>query len=326
MQSRVIADNVAGETRAHRAVGSSLRVHCALACASLILLAFCIFAAPPGAMKSARPLLITVLVLSAPLSIPAVLFHDRKKWMHRDSALMLPWTLLIAVLIAQAAPITATFAYPLRDSLWRSFDQHLGINVPGIMDLVRRYPVLESLLYRSYAFTLHPLVLCAIFLPALLGKREAAQRFVLSNAFSFVLALPLMIFLPAVGPWVGWGFQPDKLQAACEATIHALRHGSLNIHDNFGGIVCLPSFHTFWAIVAAQALYPFRYLRYPAIVVAGLITVSTVTTGWHYAVDVIAGVLMVVICRILSNLVIYGRFRSKEQVMGVDGGRLSRFA
>jgi hypothetical protein len=288
---------------------SNLRVNIALSACSLLLLIFCAVAAPPGLMKSAQPLIITVLVLSGPLLVPAALFHDRKKLAHRDAALMLPWTLLITLLIVQAAPITATFGFPLRDGLWRSLDQHLGIDVPAIMAFVHRHPAVNSLLFKSYAFTLHPLVLCAIFLPALLGKREAAQRFVLSNAFSFVLALPLMIFLPAIGPWVGWGVPPDKLQMACEATIHALRHGSLNITDNFGGIVCLPSFHAFWAIVSAQALYSFRYLRYPAIVIAGLITISTVTTGWHYGVDVIAGLLMVLICTILSNAVIHGRFK-----------------
>lgn len=260
-------------------------------------------------MKTAQPLIITEIALTVPLLIPAVLFHDRKKFVHRDAALMLPWTLLIALLIVQAAPITATFAFPLRDHLWQSFDQHLAIKVPAIMLFVNRHPALDALLFNSYAFTLHPLVICAIFLPALLGKREAAQRFVLSNAFSFVLALPLMIFLPAVGPWVGWHFPPNKLQQACEATIHALRHGSLDIRDNFGGIVCLPSFHAFWAIVSAQALYVFRWLRYPAITIATLITLSTVTTGWHYGVDVIAGILMVIICTMLSNVVIHGRFK-----------------
>jgi hypothetical protein len=288
---------------------SNRRVNIALCACSLVLLIFCAIAAPPGSFKSAQPLIITVLVLSGPLLVPAALFHDRKKWAHRDGALMLPWTLLITLLIVQAAPITATFAFPLRDDLWRTLDQHLGIDVPAIMAFVRNHSAVNSLLSKSYAFTLHPLVLCAIFLPALLGKREAAQRFVLSNAFSFVLALPLMIFLPAVGPWVGWELPPDKLQKACEATIYALRHGSLDIRDNFGGIVCLPSFHAFWAIVSAQALYAFRYLRYPAIAIAGLITMSTVTTGWHYGVDVIAGVLMVLICTILSNAVIHGRLR-----------------
>jgi len=293
----------------------SKRVHYALLACSVSMLVFCVLAAPSGVRKTAQPLIITALVLTVPLLLPAVLFHDRKKFLHRDAALMLPWTLLIALLIVQAAPITATFSFPLRDHLWRSLDQHLGINIPAIMSLSRRHPAVDALLFNSYAFTLHPLVICAIFLPALFGKREAAQRFVLSNALSFVLALPLMIFLPAIGPWVGWDFPPDKLQWACEATIHALRHGSLDIRDNFGGIVCLPSFHAFWAIVSAQALYVFRYLRYPAAAIAALITISTMTTGWHYGVDVIAGILMVIVCTVLSNAVIRGTWSRKRPAL-----------
>ena len=309
MQRNAIAEPAVSPSAQILTYRSNRSVHYALAACSAILLVFCLLAAPPGAMKSAQPLILTVLLLTGPLLVPAALFHERQKFVRRDAVLMLPWSLLIAMLIVQAAPTTATSAYPLRDGLWRSLDAHLGFDVPEIIAFMRRHPVLNSVLSNSYAFALHPLVLCAIFLPALLGRREAAQRFVLVNAFSFVLALPIMIFLPAVGPWVGWNFPPDKLQQACQATIFALRHGSLIVKDSFGGIVCLPSFHTFWAVIAAHALYGFRLLRYPAILAAALITLSTVTTGWHYGVDVIAGLLMAVICTLAADALIYGGFR-----------------
>jgi membrane-associated phospholipid phosphatase len=309
MQRNATAEPVVNRSAGIPAYRSSRPVHYALTACSSVLLAFCLLAAPPGALKSAQPLILTVLLLTGPLLVPAALWHERQKFDRRDAVLMLPWSLLIAMLIVQAAPTTATFAYPLRDSLWRSFDSHLGIDVPAIIAFTRRHSVLNSVLFNSYAFALHPLVLCAILLPALLGKKEAAQRLVLVNAFSFVLALPIMIFLPAVGPWVGWNFPPDKLQLSCQATIYALRHGSLIIKDSFGGIVCLPSFHTFWAVISAHALYGFRLLRYPAITAATLITLSTVTTGWHYGVDVIAGLLMAAICTLAADAVICGKFR-----------------
>src|SRR5215469_5495259 len=95
---------------------------------------------------------------------------------------------------------------------------------------------------------------------------------------------------------VGWlAFSTSAMQQACEATIHTLRRGSLSHGDLFGGIVCLPSFHVFWAVISAHALQPFRLLRYPAILLACLIAISTMTTGWHYGVDVIAGLLLVVL-------------------------------
>jgi membrane-associated phospholipid phosphatase len=306
MQRNAIAEPAVNSSAGIPSQRSSRRVHYALAACSAVLLVFSLLVAPSGAMKSAQPLILTVLLLTGPLLVPAALLHERRKFDRRDAALMLPWALLIALLIVQAAPTTATFAYPLRDNLWRRLDAHLGMDVPAIIAFTRSHPAFNSLLSYSYAFALHPLILCAILLPALLGKREAAQSFVLTNAFSFVLALPLMIFLPAVGPWVGWDFPPDKLQQACQATIYALRHGSLTIKDSFGGIVCLPSFHTFWAVISAYALYGFRLLRYPAIIAATLITLSTVTTGWHYGIDVIAGLLMAAICTLLADAVIYG--------------------
>jgi PAP2 superfamily len=312
MLRNVIAESAFDRSAEASAPQTSRPVHYALAACSAILLVFSVLAAPPGAMTSAQPLIITVVLLTGPLLVPAAMLHERKKTTRRDAVLMLPWTLLIALLIVQAAPTTATFAYPLRDGLWRGIDQHIGMNIPAIMAFARAHPAVNSILFYSYAFALHPLMLCAILLPPVLGDKEAAQRFVLANAFSFVLALPFMIFLPAVGPWVGWGFPPDRLQQSCQATIYALRHGSLIIKDSFGGIVCLPSFHVFWAVISAHALARVRFLRYPAIIVAALITVSTMTTGWHYGVDVIAGLLMAVVCTVLANAVVYGRFQLRR--------------
>src|SRR5262249_55436 len=46
------------------------------------------------------------------------------------------------------------------------------------------------------------------------------------------------------------------------------------------------------AVLAAAALWPVRYLRWPAAVLAALIVVSTVTTGWHYVSDVLGGLAL----------------------------------
>jgi membrane-associated phospholipid phosphatase len=42
-------------------------------------------------------------------------------------------------------------------------------------------------------------------------------------------------------------------------------------------------------VLAAVALWPIRWLRWPATVWATLIVVSTVTTGIHYTIDVLGG-------------------------------------
>ncbi len=223
-------------------------VHVALLCCSGALLIFCVAAAPPGAMKSAEPFLLTALLLTGPLLVPAALFHERKQIDRRDAALMLPWTLVIALLIVQAAPTTATFAHPLKDSLWRSLDQHIGISIPAIMALARSHPRRQ---FRSLLF----LCVCSASTHPV---RHFPSRCVRSQRSSSAIRACQCIWLcngfalhdlsSGSWAWIGWNFPPDRLQQSCQATIYALRHGSLIIKDSFGGIVCLPSFHVFWRL------------------------------------------------------------------------------
>ena len=54
----------------------------------------------------------------------------------------------------------------------------------------------------------------------------------------------------------------------------------------------LRGFHTAAAILSAWALWPVRYIRPLAVVVNGLMILSTPISGQHYFVDVVAGGLV----------------------------------
>lgn len=231
----------------------SPRVHIALAICSCLLLAFCVFAAP-GELKSAIPSLLNplLLVLIFILLLPAIFWHRRESAERRDAALMLPWAVLIDLLMGQTARTASALAFPLRDAQWRNLDQSLGISIPAIMEWTARYPPLHTVLDQAYLLFTQFLIV-AIFLPPLLGKREAAQRFYLTNAVSIVLALPVIVLLPAVGPWVAWHFPPTPLQQICEASIVSLRQGSFH-GIVFSGTICLPSYHVLGCNIGARGL------------------------------------------------------------------------
>jgi membrane-associated phospholipid phosphatase len=264
------------------------------------MLGFCLLAHPPGAWQAAYSLVVATPVLLAPMLVPAAWWHQYKNAEKRDAALMLPWAMLLAALVAQMAATAATFQFPLRDMLWYKLDLNLGIRVPAVMAWAARHPGLQHFLAWCYD-QLHPMMLVAILMLPLLGRRKSAERYVLGNALGFVIGLPFMVFLPAVGPWVTWHFPPTLPQSICESGILLLRHGSIPPDALFGATVCLPSFHTFWALLTAQALWTFRLLRYPAILLAMFIITSTLTMGWHYGVDVIAGFLLATLCTALAG-------------------------
>jgi membrane-associated phospholipid phosphatase len=148
----------------------------------------------------------------------------------------------------------------------------------------------------------------AIFLPALSGRARASREFLLANLIAFAIAAPLFALLPAVGPWYHGGFMPSPDQLSCQANLLALRlPGPYILTTQDAGVVCFPSFHVIWAILCAGALWTFRRLRVPVSILALLIVLSTMTTGWHYFSDVLAGIAIAALSIALARLMVTSR-------------------
>jgi membrane-associated phospholipid phosphatase len=93
-------------------------------------------------------------------------------------------------------------------------------------------------------------------------------------------------FMPAIGTT---HVEPTAWNIAPMDVLLQLRSGELT---TFGwraveGIVTFPSFHAIWALLLILAMP-----TWPMIILNGLMIISTVTTGGHYAIDVVAGMLV----------------------------------
>ena len=277
---------------------SRRRIHLFMLVACSFLLCFAIIpivGEPSAGWESSVAATAVILIV---LSIPALLWQDRKNYERRDAALTLPWTFAMALLIPRIAVLSAHFQFPLRDALLVEMDHAMGFSVPAIMAWSSAHWPLSSLLDHSYNL-LFWLLLAAAVLPALLGKRAAAEQFLLANTVAFVLSFPIFALVPAVGPWAGYHFAGSEVQRNCEAAIVALHSGSGTAA--MAGLVTFPSFHVIWALLSACALRSIKPLRIVAAIVAFLVVLSTVTTGWHYVADVLAGFLIVGVSLICAD-------------------------
>ncbi len=179
------------------------------------------------------------------------------------------------------------------------------------MQWAARHSWAGIVLNRSYALLL-PMLLTAIFLPALAGKRKEAQEFIAANGIAFAIAVPLFAVFPAVGPWVVYHFAARIDQQQCESLLFALRTSGtfLAMPGQDTAIMCFPSFHVVWAVLSARTLWGFRSLRIPVSALAALILISTMTTGWHYFVDVLGGLVVAVVSILLARSYLLGmRFK-----------------
>jgi hypothetical protein len=267
----------------------------------LLIILVCSIKAPVADWESKIEVASVVVIVSA---VPAIFWHDLKEYVRRDAALALPWIFILMILLPVAAVQSARLQFPLRDALFVKVDLALGFNDPAIVAWCTNHWLVGNVLDHSYSL-LVPLLASAILLPALLGQAEAAQKFVLANTIAFVGSFPLFAFLPAVGPWYGYHFPANEPQIVAETAIIALHSGAPT--SQFAGVLTFPSFHVIWAALSALALCSIRRFRVFGVVIAVLVVVSTLTTGWHYAADLVAGLIVAGLSWLLADLVIRGR-------------------
>jgi hypothetical protein len=223
---------------------------------------------------------LALITLSAVSTIPAIIWHERREYDKRDAALTLPWGILSAGMIPAVIIHSTQLRFPMQDAAYIAMDRALGFNVPGIMEWFSWHRSLSRVLdYRYWLLDLF--LLAAVIVPAVTGKKKIAEQLLIANLFAFVFALPIFTLAPAVGPWAGFQFAGTARQKAVETGMAALQTAS----------ICFPSFHAIWAVFAVWSLWHIKPLRIPFAILTFLVVVSTVTTGWHYVVDTLAGII-----------------------------------
>jgi membrane-associated phospholipid phosphatase len=86
-------------------------------------------------------------------------------------------------------------------------------------------------------------------------------------------------------------FAPSRFQAQVLPYLANLKSsGPVELGAESAAIVAFPSFHVALALISAFSLGALRRLRVGAWILAALICISTITTGWHYGVDVLGGI------------------------------------
>ncbi|MGO8759814.1 MAG: phosphatase PAP2 family protein [Terracidiphilus sp.] len=210
------------------------------------------------------------------------------------------FTNLLSVLIQ----VAGRSPQPLIDRDLMGLDARVHFETVSLVLLAARTAALRIPLAISYALT-GPLVIVALLLPPLRGFVNASRRYVLGIVLAAILTAAAFAVWPAAGPWTTEGYAPTKEQAAVTAYIGRLKSpGPATLDMDDSGIVAFPSFHALLAILTAVALGSIRWLRIPAWALTVLVCISTLTTGWHYLVDVAGGIVLAIVTLCAVNLLL----------------------
>jgi membrane-associated phospholipid phosphatase len=185
---------------------------------------------------------------------------------------------------------------PMMDSTMAAIDGHLRFSTAAIANVVSQSSLLQLLSNATY-MSLYLLILGVVILPSIFGYCAVSRRFVMAVIFAAVITATMFAVLPASGPWTVEHFYVTTA-AAADTTNYLLQlktAGPVALNLSRYAIVSFPSFHCVLAITAGTVVGSFRKLRVWGWLWASLICVSTITTGWHYGIDVIGGVLVAII-------------------------------
>jgi hypothetical protein len=183
---------------------------------------------------------------------------------------------------------------PYVDRWLAAGDAWMGVSVPALTAWTWAHPGVSSLMTVVY-FTFAPQLLLTLLVLAILRERERLWEFAFHFHFCLVLTIGALAIWPSVCPSGFYGFTPTIDMTRVIGQIRGFHDGTMTVvrFDELEGLVSVPSFHVAGALLVTWAFRHRRWVVVPLIVLNAGLVVSTVITGEHYAVDVVAAVPLV---------------------------------
>jgi hypothetical protein len=238
-------------------------------------------------------LLIDAALLGAWIHLWWVPGHPRE-WIIAESVLAMLLTILLTQVLSPAQYVAAAFDRPLIDPLLARADSLMGINVAALADWSRVHPRTNFILAVAYSSFIIQLALIPLLLGIIFRERVALWEYVFHFHSCAAITVTMLALFPAACAFQYYGFESTMDQSRFIAHFNGVRDGSftrLRFND-LEGLISMPSFHMAGALMVLWSLRRHVWALAPMVVINGLLILATVMTGAHYAVDLVATVLM----------------------------------
>jgi membrane-associated phospholipid phosphatase len=207
------------------------------------------------------------------------------------------------------------------DGALARIDAGMHFHTVTVVRMISHLPRVRLVLAIAYAL-IPLLIVGSLLVPTLFGRVVDSRRFVLAVIIAAVVTAALFALWPAAGPWTVEGFVPSRGQTAVTDDLSLLKSTKPLPAKAGGAVVAFPSFHVILAVLSVVAMWNVRWARWPAFALGMLICVSTITTGWHYLIDVIGGLAVAYLAQATANLILRSELPAATPAMARDGARI----
>lgn len=211
----------------------------------------------------------------------------------------------LAILVGTTAvfgPLTyavATVCWPWFDNQLAAADSAMGLSAGALVTWTNQHPTFDLVMRLAYSSVFPQIIMVVVVLGFTSDRR--LDIFLIRFMLGGLLTSAIFAFLPAQGSCVYFGLKtPDHYEPVL-TELDRLRRGVAFVSwRDAQGIVTFPSFHTIWAVLLIAA-FRGRLLFWPIAILNSLVLLSCVTTGMHYFVDVLGGLVVTAVVIVVTR-------------------------
>lgn len=208
--------------------------------------------------------------------------------------------------LALEGPLLLTPFTPI-DSTLAHWDTTLGIHTTHMMAWIHQsrhswQHRLIPLLQAAYASIMPLMMLTPFFLRCTQQNAKRSRRYLLATMFGGLIASIIYFFWPTTAPITVLPSPYYNVDANLLLHRFILIHHNLPfVHTSGLGLIAFPSCHVIWTCLLIFAYWHRPILRWLMLMLGGLIIWATMALGYHYGVDVIAGMIIAVLCYAIAG-------------------------
>ena len=181
--------------------------------------------------------------------------------------------------------------FPPIDPTLQRWDHFLHFDTAAALAWTASHPWLRGFLNLCYDSTDVQLALAPL-VAGIAFDRRRMRVYLYAFVYAFLVGGLFYYFFPSSGPTAVYS-SPHFMNVQRLTSLKFFQvHHFQEVHTIMGGLIAFPSFHVMWAVLTTFAALPSRRLFWGVAALNVLVVASTVLLGWHYLVDVPAGLLL----------------------------------
>ena len=188
--------------------------------------------------------------------------------------------------------------FPTIDRQIFAFETAMHINIGTILSWTTAHPILKHALELIYDSLPYQMIYIPLFI-ILMGQVDAIRQYYFFMLFSALLGFSFYYFFPTSAP-ASIIDNPyfSNFQKATNLKFSQIHH-HIPPTTIDGGMISFPSFHAIWAWFCLYLIRGWPVIFFILLIINMLLTASCVLLGWHYPLDIIGSIIIIVMTHYL---------------------------